>query len=309
MKLVPLERNTTQTLLGIRFWDRVTNRVIADGLQVRAQRLSSDRTQRLGKPVVGQMTPSGAIAFFGIATGEIPAADSTQQLWETIPPEELVVIDLVDRLERFLPMSFVARLPFRGVFRGQGDWLGTSLLRPEVGSNAAIGVQLWSAPTRSVLPGQAVIRAQIAIGSGDTPPPAAYALVRVQQPSSDFDYYGMTDRQGTLLLPMPYPAIPDPATPDTPYPSLDQQTFALTITIGYEISPSILPNSTVPNLESLLSQPPANIAIHHMSEPTPGLQLQPNLSVNLQFGHPLILRTALNPEADAMESVLRIQST
>lgn len=309
MKLIPLERHTTQTLLGIRFWDRVTNRVVADGLQVKAQRLSDDRAQRLGNPILGQMTPSGAITFFGLSTGEIPAAGSTQQFWESVPSNQLVAIDLVDRLERFLPMSFVARLPFRGVFRGQGDWLGTSLFRPELGNNAAIGVQLWSAPTRPVLPGQAVVRAQLVIGAGDTPIPAAYALVRVQPlsalPASGFDYYGMTDRRGMLLLPMPYPAIPDPATPETPYSSLDRQMFPLRVTIQYDTSPIVWPNSSVPDLERLLNQAQAQIAINHTSDPNAPLQFQPNLSVNLQFGRPLILRTALS--ATQVESVLRIQ--
>jgi hypothetical protein len=206
-------------------------------------------------------------------------------------------------------MSFVAQLPLRGVFRGQGEWLGTSLLRPEVENDAAIGVQLWPAPIYSALPGQAIIRAQLAIGAGNAPPPAAYALVRVQEATSGFDYYGMSDRNGTLLLPMPYPAIPDPTTPDTPYPSLDQQTFALSITIQYENNRAVLPNSSVPNLEYLLNQAPANIAIHYTSDSASSLHFQSNLPINLQFGHPLVLKTALRPGANEAESVLRIQPT
>ncbi len=188
MRLEPLERNTTQTLLGIRFWDRLTNQVVAEGLQVKAQRLTSDRTQRLGKPVMGKMTPSGAIAFFGLAAEEIPtdtdgeiSTDSKHFLWETIPTKQWVAIDLVDRSRRFLPMSFVAQLPFRGAFRGQGDWLNTSLLRPEVGPNEAMGVQLWSASTRPAPTGFAVIRATILEGQSDDPKAARFALVRVRQ--------------------------------------------------------------------------------------------------------------------------------
>lgn len=308
MRLVPLERSTTQTLLGIRFWDRITDQVIAEGLQVKAQRLSSDRTQRLGKAIMGRMTPSGAIAFFGLAAGEIPAYPE-QLLWETVPPEHLVVIDLVDRLDRFLPLSFVARLPFRGVFRGQGEWLSTSLLRPEVAAGEASGVQLWSAPSRPVPPGQAVLRAQIVVGDGENAVPAANALVRVQQPppaSAGFDYYGLTDSRGTLLLPMPYPAVPDPLTPETPYPPLDRQTFALNITIRYTPLQTTLPGSDFPNLESLLNQPLADIAIHRTADST--LQFESNLSVTLQFGRSLILGTALNPGAAEVESVLRIQA-
>ncbi len=310
MRLIPLEHITTQTLLGIRFWDRLTDHLIGEGLQVKAQRLSSDRNQRLGKAIMGRITPSSAIAFFGLATGEIPG-NTEQLLWETVPPEQLIVIDMVDQLGRFLPLSFVARLPFRGVFRGQGDWLSTSLLRPEVGvDEEASGVQLWSAPSRPVPPGQAVLRAQIVVGDGENALPAANALVRVQQSPpvpAEFDYYGLTDSRGILLLPMPYPAVPDPLTPETPYPPLDRQTFALNITIQYSLLQTTLPGSDFPNLESLLNQPLANIAIHRNADST--LQFESNLSVNLQFERSLILGTALSPGAAEVESVLRIQPT
>lgn len=306
MKLIPLERNTTQTLLGIRFWDRVTNRVIDDGLQVTAQRLSDDRTQRLGKIVVGKPTPSGVIAFFGLASEETPAS-SDPQLWDSEPAKQLVSIDLVDRLSRFLPVSFVAQLPFRGVFCGQEDWPKPPRLNPEGSPIQSIGVQLWSSPTRPVPPGQAVIRAQVVVGGGVNAPPAAYALVRVQRSllEDGFDHYGMTDERGTLLLPMPYPAIPDPPIGD-PYPSLDRQIFPLSVTIQYEANPSVLPSSDVPSLENLLTQSSSNIAIHRVDEST--LEFRNNLPVALRFGRSLILGTAVSPGSAEVESVLRIQS-
>lgn len=306
MNLVPLERHTTQTLLGICFWDRLTNHVISEGLQVRAQRLSSDRTRRMSRAVMGRLTPSGTIAFFGLVPEEVPSPGTNQQLWETVLAAQWVVIDLVDRLERFLPLSFVARLPWRGAFRGQGDWLSTSLLRPEPTVNEAIGVQLWSAPTRPIRPGMATIQTQIVVGDGADAPPAAYALVRVQQDST-FDYYGLTDERGTLLLPMPYPAIPDPEPADQSYPPLDQQTFALNLTVYYTASRSPLPGSEVANLETLLRQTQVNIAVRRNPDST--LEFRPNLSVNLRFGHSLILGTALSPSVDRRESVLRIQPT
>ncbi|MEM6253926.1 MAG: hypothetical protein AAF821_13485 [Cyanobacteria bacterium P01_D01_bin.156] len=299
MNLVSLERHTTQTLLGICFWDRITNRVIVDGLRVTAQRLSDDRTQRLGRLVVGRGTSSGAIAFFGLSSAEIPA-DPDQLLWDTVPPEQLVVIDMVDSLNRFLPLSFVARLPFRGVFRGQGDWLVNSLLRPEVDPDQAMGVQLWSSPTRPVPPGAAVIRSQLVVGDGINAPPAAYALVHVQDSESpeDFNYYGLTDAQGSLLLPMPYPDIPDPVPPVTDYPPLDQQTYGLTITVRHSTQ-TTLPGSDVPDLGALLNQPVADVATERAADDT--LQFESNLSVSLQFGRSLILGTAADP-------VFRIQS-
>jgi hypothetical protein len=40
MKLMPMERVTTQTLLGIQFWDPATGHPVVEGLRVKAQRLS-----------------------------------------------------------------------------------------------------------------------------------------------------------------------------------------------------------------------------------------------------------------------------
>jgi len=303
MRLLPMERITTHTLLGIRFWDRLTNQVIADGLQVKAQRLSADRSQRLGKPVFGRATPSGTIAFFGLTSGERPI-DPDQSPWEPGIPKEDVVIDLVDRSNRFLPMSFVVQVPFKGVFRGQGDGF-----HPEAIAEEALGVQLWSAPTRPIPPGMAVIRTQIVIGDGVDAPPAVNALAQVRaaaSPAAGFDYYGLTDDRGVVLLLIPYPPIPDPSTPDTPYPPLVQQTFPLTLTVYHASNLAQLPGSDRLDLEAVLNQPPVDIAIHRTE--AGGLTFGDELPITLQFGRPLIFGTALNAEGTEMESVLRIQT-
>ena len=309
MKLIALERSQARTLLGVRFWDRLTNDIVADGLRVTAQRLTADRTQRLGQPVTGQMTPSSAIAFFGLSEYEKPAEDAPE-LWDTLPPEQWVVIDMVDRRSRFLPLSFLVRSPLRGVFKGQGDWLGTDLLRPEPDPDQALGVQLWSNATRPLPPGRAMIRAHLVVG--ETLAPAAYALVRVQAVnpppgSPSFDHYGLADEQGGLALPIPYPSVPEPATAGTPYPPLSQQVFPLAITVRYSPRQSSLPGSSVPDLAALLEQPDAAISLVWTADDPPVLQTEPSLMTELRFGEPLILRTALGPEADAeLESVLRI---
>ncbi|HEY9818625.1 MAG TPA: hypothetical protein V6D20_22870 [Candidatus Obscuribacterales bacterium] len=310
MMLIPLERYDTHTLLGVRFWDRLTQRCITDGLIVTAQRLSQNRSQRLGKPVRGILTPSGAIAFLGLTAAERPLhADS--DLWGNPPDEQFVRVDLVDRRSQFLPMSFIARLPFRGVFCGQGDWLRTSLLRPEPPPGEALGIQLWSAPTRSLPPGRALIRGQMVVGTSDRP--AAYALVRVRlpasEPESEFDYFAMADHQGKVAIPMPYPRVPEPESASTPYSSLDQQRFALRVTVQYQDIP-ILPGYNVPDLETLLTQSPSPIGDRWTTGATPRLRSRDSLSVTLQFGQPLTLRTARGPGGNApQESVLRLLPT
>jgi hypothetical protein len=309
VQLVPLERVTTQTLLGIRFWDRLTHSAIGEGLRVTAQRLNSDRSAVVGKLVTGWQTPSGVIAFKGLALAEQPRADtpSSSLLWETIPPAQEVVVDITDEKERFVSMSFVARLPFRGVFRGEGDWLTTPLLRPVPPTGEAIGVQLWSGVNRPLLPGLAAIRGQLVVGSGLTP--ASYALVRVQQatPSNAFDYFGMADRTGNLLLPLPYPPIPDPPAGSTTYPPLDRQTFPLRITVQFAPNLPAFSQRETPDLEQILSQPPINVGGNWASGVNSTLQFQNSLTVDLSFDRPLLLGTALASNSTTRESVLRLE--
>ena len=102
MKLIQMERVTTQTLLGIQFWDPVTNRPVSEGLRVKAQRLSADRTSRLGRVILGRATPSGVISFFGLAPKELVEDDPKEQIWEKIPPSRPVAIDVEDQQRRYL---------------------------------------------------------------------------------------------------------------------------------------------------------------------------------------------------------------
>lgn len=281
MKLKPMERVTTQTLLGIQFWDPAINRPVSEGLRVRAQRLSDDQSLRLGQAVVGRATPSGVIAFFGLASEERADDDPKQQIWENVP----VVIDLEDRQRRYLPMSFVEKMPYKG----------------------AIQKELWSAPSRPVFSALAVIRAQIVIGKGKTPPPAAYALVEakpsIQVLKSSKSYSGMTDKQGTLLLTFPYPPVPQPGG-SFKYPSLGKQTFKLTITVKYDKNhKKALAGSDVPNLEEILKQETATIITHLKHK-----KLDNSIIMrDLQFGQPLILRTKVTNATD--DAFLRIQPT
>lgn len=311
-RLRPLETLSTPTLLGVRFWDRLIQSPVAQGLQVTAQRVdAADPTRRLGRPVRGRITPSGIVAFFGLSAAERPLVGSVELLWDNPPPEQFVAIDGVDLQGRYLPLSFVARLPQRGPFRGTGEWLATPLLRPVLPEGEAPGVYLWSMPTRTVPPGATAIRAQLVVGDGDNPAPAAYALAEVVQPADDmaaeeFRYFGLADERGVLLLPLPYPPVPDPEGPE--FPPLAQQSFNLSLTIYYSAAvQETLPGSSVPNLVTLLSQPQVQIGTHFDDAEPPGLQTVPSLAIDLTFDQPQVLRTAIgSPDAATRESVLRI---
>lgn len=310
MKLIPMERIASQTLLGIRFWDRLLEQSVTDGLYVRAQRLSDDRPQRLGHVVIGQATPGGVIAFHGLHPAERAPADPDQQMWANPPSQRLIVVDVIDRRRRYLPLSFIVRIPLnaRGAFKGQGDWLGVPLLYPPVPDSEAPGVYLWNAPSRPALDSRAEIYAQIVTGTGVKPAAAPYALVEVAEVVNDASeplrYAGIADENGILRLPLPYPPIAEPEGDH--YPPLQEQSFALNITVHYQASHQAkLPGSDAPNLETLLTQPQAQIGTHWNTAAPPVLQTSLTLEQSLRFGQPLILRTALGSN-DETESFLRI---
>lgn len=279
MMQMPMERVATQTLLGIQFWDPVMGYPISEGLWARAQRLSDDQSSRLGRVVVGRATPSGVIAFFGLAPEERVEDDPQKQLWQTTPDVCPIAIDVEDLQGRYLPMSFVVPMPHKG----------------------ALKIDLWSASSRSVPSALAVIHAQIAIGSGENPDPAAYALVEARLANQGnqggvgpWVYRGLTNEKGTLLLPCPYPPVPTPEGNNFNYPALDKQTFNLTITVRYERQrQQPLQDSAVPNLETILNQKVARILVQGSP--------QDSMPEILKFGQPLVLRT------EAKDSYLRIQ--
>ena len=313
MKLFAMEKDRTDTLLGIQFWDGLTNRIISKGLEATAQRLSSSTKTRVGKVVTGWATPSGVIAFSGLTLEEKPLPDDQRPPWSPVAEIQEVVIHVTDHLRRFLPMSFTVRFPSRGAYKGED----ISDLRGALPKS--MGINLWSLATRTVPPGSAVIRSRIVMGKGNDQAPAAYALVRVRSagstPNPTFDYYGMADKRGILSLLMPYPVPEDTNQP----PSLAQQTFPLTIEVFYKRDRSQLPplslnsvekvsvndqphvDSEVPDLRALLTQKKALII---------GTDKQNNeissqsLDIELKFEEPFILAS---PNPNSRELVLRVK--
>ncbi len=302
------ERLPTQTLLGIRFWDPATNGPDLGGLAVTGQLLSVDGTRRVGRAVRAQRTRGGVYAFFGLfSTGERVAADET--LWETVPSERRVVVDVQDPLGRYLPLAFQVVTPYRRPFRGEGSWLAHPLMLPVPVAGAGQGVYLWSAPARTIPAGLTAIYGQLVMGGGNNPAPAAYAVVEVSRPQNGGltpHAYGITDAAGRLTLPLPYPRAPEPPHND-PYPPLGEQTFALTLRVYSQ--PGTLqppPGSDVPDLAAILGQAQAHVALQYDPHHVPALIMVPHLEISLQFGVPFILRTA-GPDGEPPEPFLRIQ--
>lgn len=335
MTIRELERISTQTVLGVRFWDAARDTVVVDGLDVRAWLLSANRP--VGRVVRGRPTANGVYAFFGLyrSAENLPASTPPgEQLWEQVPDARRAVVEVRDPLGRYLSVAFQVQVPFRGAFRGEGTWLAQPLLLPPPPAGQARGVQLWPAAGYAIPPGLTVLRALVVVGSDDDPPPASYALAEVLRLDADDNpvthAFGLTDEHGRLTVPLRYPPIPDPPIPDPPevdpdnpdlpdpegsedvvYPTLSEQGFRLFVRFTSRPDPLpeppteppwTLPGSSLPNLEALFDQ-----AVYHVARQHDGgeLILVDELSATLRYGPPLILRTA-TPEPDRPEAVLRI---
>lgn len=290
-----MEQVPTQTLLGIRFWDRAGAQPVGAGLQVTAQPLSADLTQRVGRPVRGFATRSAIYAFRGLAPGERATAGVT--LWEQEPPTRFYVVDVADPAERYLPIAFTVRAPLRGPFRGEGDWLPRPLMLPAPLPGQAEGVELWPQAARGIPAGMTALHAQLVVGLDRRPPPAAHALVRVMDADGNLHAVGLAGRDGQVFVPLAYPRLPDPPANES-FPPLRDQRFALQVTVHYRpAAQTALPGSSTPDLAALLGQPAAQVVETYTPEPQPGDPppvVVERLAVSLPFGEPVVLRTGLS---------------
>lgn len=309
MRLRFRELAITQTALGIMFWDTAAGRPVTGGLLVRGRLLNAARTEAVGREHVARLTRSGVYAFFGLHPDErrLPPVEQRPGVTPTIAPlaARRAVINVTDLERRFLPASFEVALPLRGAFRGRGVWLARPLMLPAPAAGDERGVGLWSAPTRQAPAGLTVLTASLALGGAAEPPPAPYALVRVEDDRGRLLAAGLADEGGALTLPLPYPAIPDPPG-DDPAPPLGSQVFALTVRVAYGAAQPRLPGGDAPNLVDLLGQPPARIARERAANGT--LTLGDTLAAGLRYEQPLVLRTAV-AGTDRFEGVLRIVAT
>jgi hypothetical protein len=298
MTLRVLETVYALAALGIRFYDPATGTAVSEGLRVSAQMLNTGRTQRVGKVRAGIRSGAGVYVLNGI----YPTAER-QERFDAVPARRAVV-DVEDTRGRFLPVSFEVSVPLFGAFRGVGAWLTRPLLLPVPPAGDEEGVYLWSQPSRPIPASLNAVYAQVVIGSGDNPPPAPYALVHILTTTNQFYAAGFTDARGSLMIPVPYPALTEPDLGD-PLPSLMAQQFALRVRVFYQSDPDLrpaLPGSRVPDLAALLGQPQVQIARRRNADDT--LVTANALNFNLLFEQPTVLRTLRGPDG---EPFLRIQ--
>lgn len=272
MTAVVLDTVTRTALLGVRPWDAVTGQAITDGLRLTELRRGS----------VARPNRSGVFVFHdlpGLRASAYGSGDDA--FWANPPASASLVLELVDGERRFLPFRFPADAPARGIFR---EHCPAAFSPPEID---VPGVPLFSAPSRPLPTGLAVVRADLWDVELDAP--ASWAVLEVT-PDGAPTTRGIADPQGRVLVALSYP---EPhwsgSSPPAGSSALADQTWSLQVAVRYDpagASPPLPEPSAgiAPDLCTVLGQGPA-ILLADLSPATP------LTGATLAFGRQLTLRT------------------
>jgi hypothetical protein len=279
---VSLEQLHIFTPLGIRFWDAALERVVTDGLEVRAYPAGRPQARR-----TAVLSRSGVYAFHGLPglhAVEYPA-DADAMLASPPQPQRFMV-EVEDRAYRFLPVVFGVDVPYAGV-------LPTNTLDAQ--GRPLPGFYLFSAPARPVLPTQAVVRVQVAEAGAALPgraqSPAAHALLELELPDGRV-LFGIADEEGRAAIILPYPAFAPAAGGFSPLNAAGlefQQSWTVHLRVRYAPSRLAPPvGSRLPELRSIFAQTPA--LIWTSAALSPGQPVD-ELTQELRFGEELVIRS------------------
>jgi hypothetical protein len=291
MLLIPdirvLEKRSLVCPFGVRFWDSVTRTSIGDGLRVTA-RPALGGSGTLDREAI--LTRSDVFAFHnlpGLRREENGQGDSTY--WDEIESHPMrrksFVVKVNDRFGRFLPFTFTAEMPHRGLFQFDPIFSPLSPLAPP--QSGALGLPLFSAPARPIPGGMAVVRAQITTFPGNDP--ASFALVEIQAKSVSgpmVSVHGVADLQGGVAVIFPYPELPPPASFGSPSAGEGQALSSREWTVDVRVFWGPVPSDGgLPDLADVLFNQPERVVL---SGTSPVQLLAPQ---SLRFGRDLILRS------------------
>jgi len=252
-----IERVAITSPLGVRFLDAATNKFVEDSLIVEAY-APANPDRRI--PAV--RTPGDIYAFHDLpGLREFQYGVNDERRWSAPPPTRAFVVEVHDPAGRFLPCRFTAQAPHRELFE-----LTPSGSPPVAPAGA---VPLFSQASRSVPPGFAVLRAELATADGARRQPAAWTLAEVSIPMTRRTIMarGLADSMGRLALFFPWPE-PSNIAVGSPLPSppqlLGDQSWTVHFRAWRDVaSPPAQPSpDDLPDLGpvlGLLGQPPAGV--------------------------------------------------
>lgn len=239
-----LERVVHVAPLGVRFRDAITGAQVTDGLMVEAYpKAAALKRRRVEDEVFGRRRAfanrSGTQVLMSVPglrrfeTGEVE-----EDLWdeESPPGTRRFVIEVTDTHGRYLPFSFEARLPAKGLFIWDENPLPPE--SPPV-PQLSDGLPLFSAPARMPPAGMVAIRAEMWDETAEAP--ASYALLEARYKGVLLGR-GMANEDGRVALIIPYPPparMPHTSPPGSPpsssgtIPPLTQQQWTIDLTARY----------------------------------------------------------------------------
>ncbi len=270
-----LERVRRTCLLGVRFWDPLTQGFLNEGLVLTAEPSGQPGARRTAVP-----NRQGGLVFPalpGMRRFEI-AEDEPDEALPSPPAPREFTLRMEDPLERFLPMRFQATAPVDG-------WagLGCDSSPPD---RPADSLPLFSSPARTLGGRLAVVRADLWNASSDRP--AAWALLEVQAdtPAGSTFSRGMADEDGRVVVAFAYPEMPPPpapASPPSPRTGLSAQSWDLALSVRFAGLPGT--RRRPQDLCVILGQAHGTL----LQQQSPA---QPLTGGTLLYGQELVLRTS-----------------
>jgi len=284
-----------ESLLGLRFWDDVTGKVVRDGLVVTAY--SSKSPLRRIEAVVnrsGVYVLNGLPGLREVEFGVAPVSKATFK------------IEVIDAWRRFQPFLLTRDAPVKGIITS----LDAAIESPPA---ASPGIPLYSTASRAVPAAMAVLRAELRdwkSGGDHKGDPARWAVVEARMWGGRIAR-GVADEKGLVALMFAYPAPlihllgspPAISPPGAEGPALRDQQWPIEISARFDRlnpAPPFPGAPALPELTDVFSQSPATLWAD--------TERQEDLSeVVLSFGRELVVRS-VDRAANKARSVLFISA-
>jgi hypothetical protein len=274
-----LERITTFTALGLRFWDAAFDRQARDGLVVTARPFHEAHMQVR----TAHLTSSGIYAFHNLP-GLRDLESGLLEPGGSPTPTTRFVVEVSDAMRRFVDVALEVELPlpYRGIYL-----TGAGVVSPA--ETAPPGVLLYSSVTRQRPAWFGTVRGELVeAATGD---PARHSLVAVTDPGGEI-WHGIADEEGRFTVWIAYPPIEEVPV-GSPQPalgvSLRDRSWPMQLEVFY--SPATrreLPGTEVPDYESVLTQDP--VVVWDLP-PEDGGVPGPQWTGDLLFGRELTARS------------------
>ena len=261
------DRLTWVAPFGVQFCDAVTLAPIRIGLEVILKLADQPQLQ-----IQAHANSSGILMAHrlpGMAARIAGSGDA--EFWRHPPASRDYLVEVRDRMGRYLPLRFHARLPQRGLC------LPESLRGSPPASQA---IPLYSTPSRPRPLPLATVRGELRDAANNRP--AAWAVVEIWYHGRPLGR-GVADAQGRVLLMFswPEPEARGGASPPSPPGSLPLFSWQVQLRV---YSSSQLPAELAPDCDLLLNQRWA-VPLAQLSPP------QPLAALTLEYGRESLLRS------------------